>query len=215
MKNIYFLRHGQTRLNKKWAHQFTNTPLSSHGLQQAGKIARKLEKIKIDIIISSPYERARETADIISGVLDLDVKTSKLLIELRKPSVLQGKGWYSPKSLLVMSMQYLKATDKNWHYSDEENLHEFYIRSKEALDEISSMDEENILVVTHRGLMSSMLKHIENDGMDTIEENRKGLWRNLEIGNCCYIKTTWSPKGENGETLKGTWKLYNEMICPN
>ncbi len=215
MKNIYFLRHGQTKLNRKWVHQFTNTPLSSHGLRQAGKIARKLESIKIDTIISSPYDRAKETADIISGVLDLDVKTSESLMELRKPSTLQGRSWFSIKSLWVMGMQYFKAKNKDWHYSDEENLYEFYVRSQKALNEISSMSEKNILVVTHRGLMSSMLKHIKSNGIDTIEENRKGLWRNLEIGNCCYIKTIWSPASEGEETLKGTWKLDDKMICPN
>ena len=75
------------------------------------------------------------------------------------------------------------------------------------------MKEENILVVTHRGLMANMISRIKGDGLDTIKQNRIGLWKNLEIKNCCYLTASWSEEGEWGETLNGTWTLEKESTC--
>ena len=213
MKNIYFLRHGQTELNRKGVHQFPDTPLSDKGRRQAGAIARKLEDVPIDIIISSPLERAKETADIVAGVLDKKVETNANLVELRRPRELWGTSWFSPKSLWIMGLLYWRIGD-DWHYGDEENLIDFYHRGKKALESISNMKEENILVVTHRGLMANMISRIKGDGLDTIKQNRIGLWKNLEIKNCCYLKTTWTEEGEWGETLNGTWTLEKGSFCP-
>ncbi len=214
MKKIYFLRHGQTNLNKSWKHQFPDTPLSSKGMQQAGKIARKLEKVKIDLIISSDLERAKETANIISGVIDVKIETNDLFRELKRPTELLGVSLFSPKTLKIMGSLYLNASKPNWHYSDEENLQDFHRRGKKALDFLSSKKEANILVVTHRGLMANLMGQMKKDGTNSIKESRKALWKNLEIGNCCYFKTTWKDEGENGETLKGTWKLNKNTTCP-
>jgi probable phosphoglycerate mutase len=215
MKNVYFLRHGETELNKKMVHQFPNTPLSKKGKAQARSIAEKLKNIHIDVILVSPYERTMQTAEIINRMLGVPLETNELLIELRRPTQLHGVSWFSPKSLWIMSQQYLRASNKEWHYSDEESLSEFHSRAFSALQCISNRPEENILVVTHRGIMASMMRSIKSDGTESISQNKKGLWKNLEIGNGCFITTTWTKEGEWGETLNGTWMLKKGYTCPS
>ncbi len=67
--NIYLVRHGESELNKVSVHQTEDTPLSPEGIKQANKLAERIKKLKIDFIYSSPYKRAKQTAEIISKKL--------------------------------------------------------------------------------------------------------------------------------------------------
>lgn len=78
---IYFLRHasaGQSLTNSK---QDEKRPLDKQGIAQCGYVGRALAaaKVKVDAIISSPLERATQTALLIGkaigyeGDLHLDV----------------------------------------------------------------------------------------------------------------------------------------------
>ena len=67
--SIYVVRHGQTDLNKEKRIQGRKgEPLNEEGKKQAEKLAQELQEIKFDIVISSPQERAVQTAQIISGI---------------------------------------------------------------------------------------------------------------------------------------------------
>ena len=214
MKTVYFLRHGQTKLNKKNVHQFPETPLSEYGREQAHRIAEKLKEVPIDVIIASSHKRTSQTATIVNELHGVPLEHSDLFTELRRPSELHGVSWFSPKSLWIMGQLYFRVYNTEWHYSDEENLSEFQQRAFDALQSIANRPEKNILVVTHRGLMANMMSCTKDDGLGSVGRYRKALWRNLEIGNCCYFKTTWTADGEYGESLDGTWDVENGYICP-
>jgi len=215
MKHIYFLRHGQTLFNKKMRHQYASTPLSAEGREQARAIAEKIKELHIDYILSSPYERAKETAELVAEATGTtSIEYSDLLVELRRPKELHGVSWFNPKSVWIMGLLYLFASHKNWHYSDEENLEEFRLRSKQALDFIASVQGKNILVVTHAGLMSNFVSSITHDGLDSLREYKRALWKTLRIGNCCFVSAKWLSQGEYGETLDGTWTIKEGATCP-
>ncbi len=214
MKTVYFLRHGITELNKSWHHQFLGTPLSVKGKKQAKAIAKRLSDTPIDVIIASPLARAKEAARIVSETIGVRVEENELFVELRRPRDLWGTHWLSPKSLYIMGVLYFRARTPNYHYSDEENLQEFHTRAREALQYLANRPEKNILVVTHRGFMANLFERIKRDGLDTIAQYKKALWKNLAIGNCCFFEAHWTPKGEYGETLDGTWSLDTQPNCP-
>lgn len=214
MKHVYFLRHGQTDFNKGFIHQFSHTPLSERGKEQAKAIAEVLKEMEFDVIISSPYERTRQTAEYVAKASGKPVEYNDLFVELRRPSILWGRKWLSLKSLWIMARIYFNAAKPLWHHSDEENLEEFHVRAKQALEYLADRKEERILVVTHRGFMANLMSRIKHDGMDTVAQYRRALWKNLEIGNCSFISTTWTPEGEYGETLEGTWSIEGSTTCP-
>lgn len=214
MKTVYFLRHGQTKLNKILIHQYPEAMLSETGREQAKSAAAHFKDIPIDVIIASSLARTTETARIIAQEKSCSLETENLLVELRRPRVLWGTSWLSPKSLFIMGMLYFRASTPHWHHSDEENLEEFHVRGRRALEYLADRPEQNILVVTHKGLMANLMSKIKTDGLDTIQEYRRALWYNLKIHNCCYFTATWSEKGENGKTLDGTWKLDGTLTCP-
>ncbi len=73
--NTYFLlRHGESESNKKnvtCTNIDDTNPLTEKGREQARLSAEKLRDHNIDMIIASPFQRTRETAEIVREVLGL------------------------------------------------------------------------------------------------------------------------------------------------
>ena len=66
---IYVIRHGQTDLNKEKRMQGRmGLPLNDYGIKQAENLREKIKDIKFDYVISSPQERAIQTAEIVTGL---------------------------------------------------------------------------------------------------------------------------------------------------
>jgi probable phosphoglycerate mutase len=63
---LYVTRHGETDYNVQGRYAgTTDTPLNGNGLRQAEELAVKLSSADLNVIVSSPLLRARQTADII------------------------------------------------------------------------------------------------------------------------------------------------------
>jgi phosphohistidine phosphatase len=72
--NIYILRHGiAVERGTKGIEKDSDRPLTAKGKRQLKKSAAAMRKMKLrfDLILSSPYERARRTAEIVAGILKL------------------------------------------------------------------------------------------------------------------------------------------------
>jgi phosphohistidine phosphatase len=73
--NLYLMRHAIAAEPEENTED-SQRPLTETGRKRLGKIARNLEKLELefDIIITSPYLRARQTADVVAHVLDIKQK---------------------------------------------------------------------------------------------------------------------------------------------
>lgn len=68
MRNIYWLRHGETDWNRQERLQGSlDVPINAVGIQQARQLARRLQNRQVGQIFTSPLVRARQTAAIISS----------------------------------------------------------------------------------------------------------------------------------------------------
>ena len=77
---IVFMRHGRSRADDEEVHEGRyDAPLTNLGRAQAERRAAELREtgIGFDAIIASPLKRARETAQIVSDVLDIGVELDK------------------------------------------------------------------------------------------------------------------------------------------
>ena len=154
---LYIVRHGQTdwnTLHKRQGH--TNIPLNETGIKEASKLKEELKDIKFDYVISSPLDRALETAKIISGK---DPIIDERLIE-RNNGKLEG--------LTGDEIAKLKEQD---NYSDElyeaETISDLQKRAEDFLKDIlDKYPHKDILIVTHAGLIINMRCYLDGEPDD-------------------------------------------------
>lgn len=147
---IYIIRHGVTESNAINVRQSREGSLSDEGIQEARALAEKMSGLVVDSIFTSPYPRARQTADIISAkVKQLLVQESEYLSEIRLPSDILGLPTDDPKSRRIVSLIDEHTGSKGWRYSDEETFDEYVGRAHTVLEHITKTGFENIVVVSH------------------------------------------------------------------
>jgi broad specificity phosphatase PhoE len=83
-RTLLFIRHGQTTWNveHRLPGQLPGVPLNDTGRQQAERLADALTVLPISAIISSPLERARETAEIVAKSRQLSLQLDPNLMDL-------------------------------------------------------------------------------------------------------------------------------------
>lgn len=78
-KKIYFVRHGETDLNKESGEHssdqpvrgWSNVPLNQQGIKEAQKAANSVKDLPIEHIVASDLPRAKQTANIIGNRLGI------------------------------------------------------------------------------------------------------------------------------------------------
>ncbi len=177
MRYIIFLRHGQAEnnTNRVLAGRRPGVPLTLTGLEQSEKIAKFLKPFNISTIYSSPIERAKKTAEIVSEHNSLEIKTDERLIELD-----MGK---------FTGMPYDEIFEKHgnvflkFYEGDLEIAHNgvetFIELKKRILDMVDFVirehNDENVLLVTHmdpiKALISTIMGLQANSLFELIIEN--------------------------------------------
>lgn len=79
MEEIYILRHGEAEdIDQCETHNDFDRKLTEEGKEKTKKLSKLFHRLneKVDIILTSPYVRARETAEIFASYLNtkLDLK---------------------------------------------------------------------------------------------------------------------------------------------
>lgn len=83
MARIYLVRHGESVANTEGRYQGItyDTSLSELGKKQAGELAKRMKKIRVKKIVTSPLTRTRETAETVARFNKINVELEKNIIE--------------------------------------------------------------------------------------------------------------------------------------
>jgi probable phosphoglycerate mutase len=83
MTEVYLIRHGATdAIGRSFTGRLPGVHLNGEGGRQATVLARYFAQIKLDVIFSSPSERARETANPIAASHSLTVCSNAAFAEI-------------------------------------------------------------------------------------------------------------------------------------
>ena len=157
-KEIYLVRHGETELNRTGErYQSPSIPLSEQGKKQAEKIAKRVSKLDFEAFITSPFTRARQTAEIISRRLGIKFEVSDLFSERKIPSVIAGARVDDPKAREIFEIWKKSLYTPGMKVEDGENFDEIVSRADKALSYLVSRKERKILVVTHGFFMRVLI----------------------------------------------------------
>lgn len=149
-KNHYFLmRHGFSTKNGSAiiSSRLENDhyPLTDQGRHDVKKQAKRLKKIGINQIYTSPFLRTKETAEIISEVTGVKVTVDERLKEIDHGLVCEG-------SELIRCLPSGSAypTSMDVHFGDGESWNDVRRRTMEFIREIDRKQEgKNIVIVSH------------------------------------------------------------------
>lgn len=151
--HVYFVRHGESEANLSMIRQGPDEPLSRIGVMQAKALAKRATRIPADVIFSSTYRRAEETAGYIQKALGKSATHTPLFRELTPPSELVGLPIHGEESARAHELKHLHEHEPDWHLSDEENFYDAKARAKEALQFLEELPFHSAIVVTHSQLM--------------------------------------------------------------
>ena len=149
MKTVYFVRHGSTEGNEQDVYQQVHTPLSALGRRQAACVARRFERIPVEIVITSDMARAAETGRCIAARHSLPIVVDPLFQEILRPAIVRGKGRDAPEVREIMRLLAENWTNARVKHAEEENFFDLKQRGLKALDHLVERRERTLLVVTH------------------------------------------------------------------
>lgn len=159
-KRIYFVRHGETILNKAHIRQDSIGELNEEGKKQAQETGVRLSKMHIQHMYVSPYERTIETAGIINNFVHTPFTYTPLLAERRNPSEIIGKKYDDLAVEKIVNQIDLSNHDAGYRYSNEENFTDLQNRAKKLLKYLASRPYTTVLCVTHGIFLKMVLAHI-------------------------------------------------------
>ncbi len=186
--NRYFaVRHGESENNLIQELDCTNEkkwPLTETGRNQAKEASKKLKGENIDIILSSPIERAQETARIIAD--ELNVAKEEIVTDSRITEIHVGE--FNGKSLEEF-FAFRKVHSFEEPFPAGESHADAKKRFGEFLYELESKYEgKNILIVTH-GIGLEMLAPIVSGSnvLDTRSLVEADLPLNGEVRELMFV----------------------------
>ena len=156
MGRLLLVRHGESEGNR--AGRYTlhpEIPLTEAGFAEAREAARWLARNYAPrTLVSSPFARARQTADILAATFGLAVRVEPDLRE-RNYGALAGEPYGTPRP------SYDPAAYWMWQPPDGETLVEVASRAGAALDRIVAADPvDDVVVVSHGAVMLALWRHV-------------------------------------------------------
>ncbi len=177
--NLYVVRHGQTDWNiNHMILSKTDIELNETGKKQAEEVAKKIEKEKIDLIISSPLKRTMQTADIINRKKNVSIIYDARIQE-RNFGEFEGLKDDNSKFNIHEFWDY----EKNIQYEQAEDVRDFFERIITFLEFIKKeYKNSNVLLVTHGAVSGVMNCYL------TKQPKKLDVLLNGMLGNCEYVK---------------------------
>ena len=182
-QRFYFVRHGETLMNAAHIKQGAEGGLTESGKRQAALVGEILAPLRISAIISSPYERARETTAIINERLHAPITYSPLLVERRNASAVIGKRQNDPEVAHIVELIDLVYHEDDYRYADEENFQDLKNRARECLSYLARQGSPRTCIVTHHIFLKMLLSYM--------------LFRE-ELHNPAYVKLSFLNTSNNG-----------------
>mgnify|MGYP001626351121 CR=1 FL=1 len=189
------LRHGEAVSNVKnllssYPEVFFN-PLTEKGIKQIKNILNELKKKNIDLIITSPLLRARQTANIIKEYLNIPVFVNYDLREIDF-GVLNGKSIKEYEKLYKDQYdQYFKKPEGG------ESLDDVRKRMiKVIIDLEKKYEGKTILIISHQDPLWALMGEMQGFSQRQTAENEEF---NLKTGEFKEIEFLVLPRNEDGE----------------
>ena len=184
---ITFMRHGRSRADDEGVHEGRyDSPLTDAGRLQVRQRGQGWQEagVQFDRIIASTLVRARESAEIIGGLLGTPVETDPDWMEF-------NSGPLAGLSFEDAARRFPPPTFRNPYEpccGSGESEWEIHGRAGRALERVVRRGSGRYLVVAHGGVLNATLRCLVGAPLPI---NRSGIW--FHFGDTGYIRTLYRP----------------------
>jgi len=182
---IYLLRHGDIDVKKGTYYGVTDYNLSITGKIQMKKVAKKLVNEDIEYILTSPLQRAIQSGEIISKIIDKKMVVDHLLIE-------KSFGIFEGLTFEEIREQYPKEYSEwmeNWYnykMPEGESAKQLHLRCIQLKEKVFK-NKKNVLLISHQGCIRYLISEM-------LSLPSESMWR-FSIGNGKIAKLIVNDEG--------------------
>ena len=165
---VFLLRHGESVDDVEDAYGgIADYPLTDAGRQTARELADKMTGERIEMVYTSPYKRALETAEILAHAWGSGLCIKDGLRERNSYGVLSGVSKNKAKEIFGSVLAQIKGKPGDYYSSElvsgAEPMSDVIARTKATIGEILASAESKydvIAVVTHGNITRTIYEHV-------------------------------------------------------
>lgn len=166
MLRIILVRHGEVIGNKNKEYcGWIDHSLTKEGIKQAKDVALKLKDEKIDKIYVSDLSRTKETAMYINKFHKKKLIENQDFKEINF-GIFEGKTYEKLQKDHKEELNLWQADWKNYRIPKGESLADMDNRVKKQINKIIKEDKGTVLIVSHSGVIRSILSHLIGQGIE-------------------------------------------------
>jgi broad specificity phosphatase PhoE len=161
--------------------------LTQKGLDQAKNIAERIAALgeKFDIILSSPFKRANQTAKVVSEKLGVKIEVFEYIKERNTYGVMTGM----VKAEAAKKYPWLMESFNKWEYVDgQERAEDILTRAGKAYEFIQKMGYSSAVLITHGNFTESFFT--QNFNKKITKKEQAGFILIEANGNECKVLKT-------------------------
>lgn len=196
VKYYYLVRHGETIMNKEHKRQGEEGKLSENGVNEVEEVAKRIVNMKIDKMFVSPFERTRQTADIINSQIKLSedkITITPLLGERKNPTNIVGKTYDDPEAKSFVDIMDKSIHEPDLRISDEENFQDLKNRALATQKYLIENGVKRNLCVTHGIFLKMFLSTLlYGENLTVRQYAEMGLYNSADNAALTLIK--YDPK---------------------
>ena len=168
---LYVVRHGETIENSNdCLCGRINSSLTEKGIEQAKEVKKRFNNKQIDLIVGSPLDRCKQTAEIIAD--------NKIKIMYSDSLLGRDHGEFTGVHKSLINFDEYWDYNKNIQYESAESVKTLYDRVAKLIDDLKNeYSDKNIVIVTHSGILRVLYYYFIG-----IPDN--GILSEVEIKNC-------------------------------
>lgn len=184
MGTFYLIRHGQK------LSELGDPGLTESGFEQARETGEYLTQFPITKIISSPFRRTTETANVIGEVLQSEPIFDEKLVE--------RANWDQTKEKLTyheFAADWIRAThDREYVMKIGDSSRQTGKRVEKVVHELDK-PKQHIALVTHGGTIADYLRNVFGDSsIAALLKYYEGIGKDYEIMNCSITIVSFNPE---------------------
>ncbi len=165
-RRLYLVRHGDVDYFDEAGrpHRPDLVPLNAAGRDEAAALARLLEEVELDRVVSSDLPRAVQTADIIAGARGLEVEQVEAFREIR-PGRLADLGRAEIEAVFLGALSPGVTTDSR--FLGGERFGEFVERVLAAFRRLLAEEWRELLLVAHGAVNRAIILDVLGAGLQS------------------------------------------------